>query len=76
MEDAHKISNSTNNIIPKVNFIIRPQNECFEGYTQISLSVHSLVSLYVYVFVCVQNTGCCQSAGGGIKLHLVTALVF
>ena len=25
--------------------------------------------------VCVQNTSVCQSAGGGIKSHLVTALV-
>ena len=26
--------------------------------------------------VCVQNTCVCQSASGGIKSHLVTALVF
>ena len=26
--------------------------------------------------VCVQNTSVCQSASGGIKSHLVTALVF
>ena len=26
--------------------------------------------------ICVQNTSVCQSAGGGIKSHLVTALVF
>ena len=26
--------------------------------------------------VCVQNTSFCQRAGGGVKSHLVTALVF
>ena len=29
----------------------------------------------VCVSVCVQNTRFCQSAGGGIKSHLVTALI-
>ena len=31
--------------------------------------------LSIHVFVCVQNTSVCQSAGGGIKSHLVTAQV-
>ena len=30
----------------------------------------------VCVSVCAQNTRVCKSAGGGIKLHLVTALVW
>ena len=34
------------------------------------------VCVSVHVFVCVQNTSFCQSAGGeGIKSHSVTALV-
>ena len=33
------------------------------------------VCLSVCVSVCVQNTSFCQSAGRGIKSHLVTALV-
>ena len=36
------------------------------------LSVH----VSVCQSICVQNTSVCQSAGGGIKSHLVTALVF
>ena len=32
--------------------------------------------LSVCLSVCVQNTSVCQSASGGIKSHLVTALVF
>ena len=44
------------------------------GYTGISLSVHLCV--HVSVSICVQNTSFCQSSGGSIKLHLVTALVF
>ena len=32
--------------------------------------------LSIHVSVCVLNTSVCQSAGGGIKSHLVTALVF
>ena len=35
------------------------------------LSVHSSIHVSIYV----QNTSFCQSAGGGIKSHLVTALV-
>ena len=35
------------------------------------LSIH----VSVCQSVCVQNTSVCQSAGGGIKSHLVTALV-
>ena len=34
------------------------------------------VCVSVRVSVCVQNTSFCQTAGGGIKPHLVTALVF
>ena len=45
------------------------------GGTGISLSVRPSVCLRVYVSVCVQNTSVCQSAGGGIQSHLVTALV-
>ena len=41
------------------------QKECFWGYTTIT----------VCVSVCVPNTSSCQGAGGGIKSHLVTALV-
>ena len=52
-------------------FFLPPQNECFRGYTGISLSAHRCVC----VSVCVQNTNFCQSAGGGIKSHLMTALV-
>ena len=33
------------------------------------------VCLFVHVSVCVQNTSFCQSTGGGIKSHEVTALV-
>ena len=44
----------------------------FQGYTGIIQSV----SLSVHVSICVQNTSFCQSAGGDIKSHLVTALVF
>ena len=44
------------------------QNECFRGYTGISVSV--------CVSVCVQNISFFPSAGGCIKLHLVTALYF
>ena len=31
--------------------------------------------LCIHVSICVQNTSFCQSAGRGIKSHLVTALV-
>ena len=51
-------------------FFIPPQTKCFRGYTEISLSVCLSVS------ICVQNTNFCQSNGGGIKSHLLTALVF
>ena len=37
------------------------------------LSIH--VPVCVCVSPCVQNTSVCQSAGGGIKSHLVTTLV-
>ena len=36
------------------------------------LSIH----VSVCQSICVQNTSVCQSAGGGIKSHLMTALVF
>ena len=39
------------------------------------LSVHPCVCLSLYQSICVQNTSVCQSAGWGIKSHLVTALV-
>ena len=57
-------------------FIIPTQNECFGGYTRISLSVRPSLCPYVCVSVCVQNTSFCQSAGGGISDSLVTALVY
>ena len=40
-----------------------PQYDCFWGYTGISMSV------------CLQNTRFCQSTGGAIYSHLLTALV-
>ena len=43
----------------------------FSECTGIRLSVRPSVR----VSICVQNTSVCQSAGGGTKLHLVTALV-
>ena len=36
----------------------------------------TLESACVHVSVCVQNTSFCQSAGEGIKSHLVTALLY
>ena len=51
------------------------QNKCFSGYTGISLSVHSYVHVSACMSACVQNTSFFQSTGGGIELHLVTALV-
>ena len=33
------------------------------------------VIVFVHVSLCIQNTTLCQSAGGGIKSHSVTALV-
>ena len=38
-------------------------------------SVCPFVRLCVLVSVCVQNVSFCESAGGGIKSHLATALV-
>ena len=44
----------------KMSVIIKPpKNECFRGYTGISLSVS--------VSVCVQNTSFCLSTGRGIR---------
>ena len=53
------------------------QNECFQGYTGISLSVRLCVCPYMCpsVYPCVQNISLCQSASVGIKSHLVIALV-
>ena len=51
-----------------ISIFIPPQNKCFRGYTGINPCVRACV--------CVQNIIFCQSAGGGIKSHLVTALVF
>ena len=44
----------------------------FSGYTGISPSVCPSVCMSV----CAQNTTFCQSAGGGIESHSVTALGF
>ena len=38
--------------------------------------VHRSVCPDVHISVCVQNASFCQSAGGGIKSHIVTALLF
>ena len=40
------------------------------------LFIFGCVCLSVCLSVCVQNTSVCQSASGGIKSHLVTALIF
>ena len=48
----------------------------FGGNTGMSLSVSPSMCLCVHVSVFVQNTSLCQNAGGGIKSHLVTALVY
>ena len=50
----------------------------FMGYTGINPArpcVHPSVCVSIGVSVCVQNTTFCQSAGGGIRSHSVTALV-
>ena len=39
------------------------------------VGILSSACLSVYVSICVQNTNFCQSAGGGSKSHLVTAIV-
>ena len=48
------------------------QNECFQGYSGISLSVHLSMCLSICVSirisVCIQNTSFCQIACGGIKI--------
>ena len=59
-------------ILIHLTLIIAPQNKCFCRYTVISLSVCPSVR----VSACVQNTTFCQSTGGAIKSHPVTALVF
>ena len=52
----------------QVVLIILAQHECFGGILESAcLSVH--------MSACVQNISFCQSASGGIKSHLVTALV-
>ena len=38
--------------------------------------VRPCVRLCVHVSVCVQNTTFCKNAGGGIKSHSMTAVVF
>ena len=48
-----------------------PQNKCFWG-----VYWNKPVCPSVHVSICVQNTSFCQSAGGSIKSHLVTALVY
>ena len=40
-----------------------PTNECFRGFTGISLSVRLSVCLSVCLSFCIQNTSFCQSAG-------------
>ena len=45
-----------------------PQNKCFD-------SACLCVCFSIHVSVCAQSTRFCQSTGGGIKSHLVTALV-
>ena len=54
-------------------FVIPSQNECFRGKLE---SACLCVRPSVCVFICVQNTNFCESAGGGIKSQLVTALGF
>ena len=54
-------------------FILPRKTNVFGGILE---SACLSVCLSVHVSVCVQNTRFCQSAGGGIKSHLVTALVF
>ena len=41
----------------------------------LTVSMCLCVCLCVIVSICEQNDSSCQSAGGGIKPHLVTALV-
>ena len=53
--------------------IIPPQNKCFWGYTGISLSVRP--SVYPSLCPSVYRNSFHRSADGGIKSHLVTALV-
>ena len=52
--------------------IIPPQNQFFRANAGISLSV----GLYVPPCICVPNTSFCQISSGGIKSHLMTALVY
>ena len=49
--------------------VIPPQNKSI--LESACLSIH----LSLCVSVCIQNISFCQSAGGGIKSHLVTGLV-
>ena len=42
----------------------------------VRLSVLLSIGPCICVSVCVQNSSFCESAGGGIKSHLLTALVF
>ena len=60
------------------------QNECFWGYTPakrmflgiyLNQPVRPSAHPSVHVSVFVQNLSFCQSAGGGIESHLVTAVV-
>ena len=59
-DTAHQLQLPSKN---DASLVIPSQNECFRGYTGISLSV------------CPSVYKICQSDGGGIKSHSVTALV-
>ena len=50
-------------------FLYPRKTNVFGGILESPLSVH------LCVCVSIQNTSFCQNAGGGIKSHLVTALV-
>ena len=61
-------------IVEKGENYYTPANRMFSGVywnQPVCLCVH----LSICVSVCVQNTTFCQSAGGGIKSHSVTAQV-
>ena len=64
---SERNSGDSNQRHPWFAIFILLQNECFRGYTGISLSVCPPVCLCVSVSVCVKNICFCQSTGGGIK---------
>ena len=72
MQDANfvKILSRVNELLPLIQL---GKMKVFRGKLESAcLSIH----VSVCQSVCVQNTSVCQSAGGGIKSHLVTALGF